>query len=287
MLRCSLCTLEPTLTTARDGGNGRTHLWLVRVASAWTLGGRAFCSPKYVAALSTWGLGFLRLSHSFRSTKDSAGLPTCENARSKYDSSQVMAILLSVTLWFYLKWPIWSSPQLKTVVTRCGWIGEYCDIWMESIHRLLCADVLWEIKSHMSWNCSHFLTAPVMQFWQRKSMWDGQDYDCWFFFLLCQQTSWTTQCFGEERLHNTSSQPRRETQDSVSVWPWPGGLVRFCTLSVGSGAAKTFEAILLGLLDAAASLSPPPKMLLDPPPGGRNTLGEDNNNVFNDLQRGL
>lgn len=152
MLRCSLCTLEPTLTTARDGGNGgrgrggcRTHLWLVRVASAWTLGGRAFCSPKYVAALSTWGLGFLRLSHSFRSTKDSAGLPTCENARSKYDSSHVMAILLSVTLWFYLKWPIWSSAQLKTVVTHFGWIGEYCDIWMESIHRLLCADVLWEI----------------------------------------------------------------------------------------------------------------------------------------------
>lgn len=63
--------------------------------------------------------------------------------------------------------------------------------------------------------------------------------------------------------------------------------MRFCTLSVGSGAAKTLEAILLGLLDAAASLSPPPKMLLDPPPGGRNTLGEDNNNVFNDLQRGL
>lgn len=150
MLRCSLCTLEPTLTTARDRamptGGYRTHLWLVRVASAWTLAGRAFCSPKYVAALSTWGLAFLRLSHSFRSTKDSAGLPTCEKARSKYDSSHVMAILLSVTLWVSLKWPIWSSTQLKTVVTHCGWIGEYCDIWMESIHRLLCADVLWEIR---------------------------------------------------------------------------------------------------------------------------------------------
>lgn len=60
--------------------------------------------------------------------------------------------------------------------------------------------------------------------------------------------------------------------------------MRFCTGSVGSGAAKTFEAILLGLLDAAASLSPPPKMLLDPPPGGRNTLGRgDDNSVVSDL----
>lgn len=48
--------------------------------------------------------------------------------------------------------------------------------------------------------------------------------------------------------------------------------MRFGALSVGSGGAKTFEAILLGFLDAPASSSYPPKMLLEPPPGGRNTL---------------
>lgn len=80
MFRCSVRAalhfrIDPT--TAQDIGGCGTHLWLVWVASAWTLGGCTFCSPEYVAGCSTWRLVFLRLSHSFGSTKDSAGLPTC------------------------------------------------------------------------------------------------------------------------------------------------------------------------------------------------------------------
>ena len=41
-----------------------------------------------------------------------------------------------------------------------------------------------------------------------------------------------------------------------------------------SAGAKTLEAILLGLLDAAESSSYPPNRLLEPPPGGCNTLQE-------------
>lgn len=75
------------LTTAQDiggvGGGCRTYLWLVWVASAWTLDWCTFCSPEYVAGLSSWRFGFLWLGHSFGSTKDSTGLPPCEKSECK------------------------------------------------------------------------------------------------------------------------------------------------------------------------------------------------------------
>lgn len=166
-------------------------------------------------------------------------------------------------LWFH---PIWSSTKLKTV----GWHTMLC-------HRLLCTNVIGEIRVI---SCVTAVISRQLQ-WCNSNSQRAREVEKIGFFSFCRLPANVSKYY-TSYLGKPDGRP--ETRESV--WPWPGGLVRFCTLSVGSGAAKTFEAILLRLLDAAGSLSPPPKMLLDPPPGGRKTLGEHNNSiVFNHLTK--
>lgn len=229
MLCCSLCTLEPTLTTARDrampAGGYRTHLWLVRVASAWTLAGRAFCSPKYVAALSTWGLAFLRLSHSFRSTKDSAGLPTCEKARSKYDSSHVMAILLSVTLWFYLKtWDLFDRPHNSRLSshTAVGLENIVTSEWnlFTVYFALMCFGKLESYVVELQW----FSDSSSDAIPTAKEHVDGQDYDCFSFFCSANKHRELHNVSGRNdyttHLHNPDVRHKTQCQSGPDLEGW-------------------------------------------------------------------